>query len=121
MNLARAICMLSAAILGCFGVVLHGASMLPAFQAPSQPLPIEKTIDYATDIQPILAGCRGCHGAEKREGGLRLDRAGELMRGGDSGLAIEVGKPSASRLIRAVRGQDSTVSPMPPEGPRLSL
>ena len=37
-------------------------------------------IDFARDVQPILAAhCYKCHGAEKQESGLRLDRRGALL------------------------------------------
>lgn len=84
--------------------------------SPELPAPAEQEVDFARDIQPILAGrCTRCHGAENHEGGLRLHRVADAMAGGDSGPAIEPGKSAESRLIRYVAGIDPNVV-MPPEG-----
>src|SRR3989337_2823918 len=49
----------------------------------------ERTVDFATDIQPLLRkNCHSCHGAEHQEGGLRLDQKKRALEGGDNGAAI---------------------------------
>ena len=63
--------------------------------------------------------CHKCHGASKREGGLRLDRRDEALNGGDSGPAFISGKSAESRLIKYVAGVDSDEL-MPPEGDKLT-
>ncbi|NBW85635.1 MAG: hypothetical protein EBR23_02090, partial [Planctomycetia bacterium] len=76
-------------------------------------------IDFARDVQPLLVNrCVKCHGAEKQEGGLRLDARGPALKGGDSGPVIEPGKATESRLIHLVTGGEPE-NPMPPEGERL--
>jgi mono/diheme cytochrome c family protein len=66
-------------------------------------------------VRPVLeAHCLGCHGAMKQKAGLRLDSRAALMKGGDSGPTVEVGKPEASRLIEAVN--HSADVRMPPKG-----
>ncbi len=66
-------------------------------------------------VRPLLVErCVKCHGAEKQEGGLRLDQAQGVVRGGDSGPVIVAGKPDESRLIEAVR-QTGDLK-MPPKG-----
>jgi mono/diheme cytochrome c family protein len=75
--------------------------------------------DLASSARQILAAnCYKCHGAAKQESGLRLDVAGDAMRGGDSGADIRPGNAKASRVIEYVSGKSDTV--MPPEGPRLT-
>src|SRR5260370_40172438 len=60
-------------------------------------------VDYGKGIQPLLAErCYSCHGPEKQNSGLRLDRKLRALRGGDSGKAIIPAKRSASLLIKDV-------------------
>ena len=87
-----------------------------------KPLPpaATQTVDFETDIQPILAqSCHKCHGAEKQLGGLRLDLKADALRGGDSGKVLEPGRSSESMLIHHVAGTDPDVI-MPPKGERLT-
>ena len=66
-------------------------------------------------VRPVLeAHCINCHGPSKQKAGLRLDSRAALMKGGDSGQAIEPGRPEASRLIEAVN--HSADLQMPPKG-----
>ncbi len=60
-------------------------------------------VDYLRDVKPILAQkCFACHGALKQESGLRVDTAGKIRTGGDSGAAIVMGKPVESLLLKRV-------------------
>jgi len=69
---------------------------------------------FETHVRPLLANrCFKCHGEEKQQGGLRLDRPGDLLTGGDSGAAVEAGKPDESLLMEAVRYESYE---MPPDG-----
>jgi hypothetical protein len=55
-------------------------------------------------VRPLLAvRCVRCHGGEKVRGGLRLDSASALARGGNTGPVVVSGKPEKSLLIQAVR------------------
>ena len=77
-------------------------------------------IDFVKDIQPILRQhCWSCHGAEKQESGLRLDRRDLMLLGGDLGKVLAPGKSETSRLIHYVAGVEPDHL-MPPEGDRLS-
>ena len=61
--------------------------------------------------------CYECHSqkAKELESGLRLDSRAGMLKGGDNGPAIVLGKPDASNLIKAIRyGHD--FSQMPPKG-----
>ena len=76
---------------------------------------------FERKVRPVLVKhCYECHSADSRKlgGGLLLDSRDGVRQGGDSGPAIEAGKPEASLLIKAVRYQDDA-SNMPPQG-RLS-
>jgi mono/diheme cytochrome c family protein len=74
-----------------------------------------KSIDFVRDVQPIFtAHCTGCHGVEKQEAGLRLDRRTNAIAGGDSGPAWVAGKSGESELLRRVEAEDASER-MPPE------
>ncbi len=69
---------------------------------------------FETSIRPILANhCLECHGRTDPSGGLRLDSRAGILKGGESGPAVVLGQPDASRLIQAVRHQQGLE--MPPE------
>ena len=68
-------------------------------------------------VRPVLAGvCFRCHGGQKVSGGLRVDGRESLIRGGDSGAAIDPENPDQSLLLQAIR-REPGVSAMPPEIP----
>lgn len=77
---------------------------------------------YATVIQPVFDQyCVSCHGDKKSKGGLRMDTAAHVLKGGDSGPVLE--PPGAeysllgNRLTLPVDDEDH----MPPGGkPQLS-
>lgn len=59
--------------------------------ANAKPLPpaAKVDIDFATHVKPLFAKhCLKCHGSDKQQAGLRLDKAAEALRGGDSGPAF---------------------------------
>ncbi|MGC3960441.1 MAG: PSD1 and planctomycete cytochrome C domain-containing protein [Verrucomicrobiota bacterium] len=76
---------------------------------------------FETKVRPIFAEhCYSCHSAtEKVKGGLRLDAAKSLLKGGDTGVAIVPGDVEASLLIKAVRYVDENLQ-MPPKDKKLS-
>ena len=79
--------------------------------------------DYLNAVKPLLQRhCYACHGALKQKGGLRLDTAAALLRGGDSGSAIHPGDPSRSLLLERVQSTDPEEH-MPPkhEGESLAV
>ena len=84
------------------------------------PPAVEREVDFADDVQPILVKhCYSCHGPEKQESELRLDRKQNALEGGISGAVIEVGNSGESLLIELVAGIDPNMV-MPPEGERLT-
>jgi len=90
------------------------AKCLPGFAAA---LPPEQAEFFETKVRPILVEhCYECHSAraKKIKGGLQLDSAASLLKGGASGVAIVSGNPDASSLVKAVRYQDPELQ-MPPD------
>ena len=75
---------------------------------------------FESKIRPALTEhCLSCHSAEakaakKLRGGLFLDSAAGLTKGGDSGPAIVPGKPASSLLISSLKHTDDLR--MPPKG-----
>lgn len=72
---------------------------------------------FEREIRPALVEhCYRCHSEqEKVRGGLRLDTAADLTRGGDSGPALVPGDVDGSLIIRAIRYDDHDLQ-MPPKG-----
>ena len=71
-------------------------------------------VDFARDVQPILAqSCYSCHGPKAQLGGLRLDAKATAMSGGQSGKAIVAGKATDSLLLQRILGSgDQARMPM---------
>jgi hypothetical protein len=68
-------------------------------------------VDFERDVAPVLVNaCLDCHRPGKANGGLDVTTAASFLKGGDSGAAIEPGKPAESLLLsRLFNGE------MPPE------
>jgi hypothetical protein len=70
---------------------------------------------FLEEVRPLLAArCISCHGADKVEGGLRLDSRKAALAGGDSGPALVPGKPNKSLLLMAIK-RTHKVLEMPPK------
>jgi len=70
-------------------------------------------------IRPVLVEhCYPCHSASAvtPQGGLLLDSADGIRRGGSSGVVVRPGNPDLSLLIRAIRHTDKALK-MPPGTP----
>ena len=86
----------------------------------AQEVPAAKQLEFfESKIRPVLVEhCYRCHGAEsvakgQLKGGLRVDTRQGLLDGGDSGSAVEAGKPAESPLIDALKYESFE---MPPAG-----
>lgn len=69
---------------------------------------------FETDVRPLLIRrCYECHSesAEKIGGGLRLDNRASVLKGGDSGIAINSEDPNHSLLIQSVRYETNEMPP----------
>jgi hypothetical protein len=72
----------------------------------------ESRLTYERDVRPILkTHCFHCHGeGDELEGRLDVRLRRLIAKGGESGPAIEAGKPAASLLLQRIRDGE-----MPPE------
>jgi mono/diheme cytochrome c family protein len=97
--------------LGCCALLLSLSTI--ALAADDLPSAAKTKVDYARDIEPLLARrCYVCHGPQQQMSGLRLDRKDAALQ------VIQPGNSAASRLIRMVAGVEKKV--MPPVGARLT-
>src|SRR4051812_43704017 len=71
---------------------------------------------FESKVRPLLVQrCFECHSAEKKvKGGLRLDFRDGWVKGGDTGPAVEPGKPAESLLIEAIEYKNRDLQ-MPPK------
>ncbi len=76
-------------------------------------------VDFLRDVRPTLEKrCFSCHGPDRQESDLRLDRRADALRGGENGVAIVPGKSAESPLVERISGVDPDVR-MPPKGELL--
>ena len=93
------------------GVALLGLAVVAATTASAA----DPADFFETKVRPVLAkNCYACH-TESRMGGLRLDSAAGMEKGGNSGPAIVRGKPDESLLVQAIRRTHERIK-MPPSG-----
>ena len=65
-------------------------------------------------LEVLRKNCFGCHNPEKHKGGLDLSTRELLLKGGEGGPAVEVGRSSSSLLMKLL---DANAEPhMPPKG-----
>jgi len=87
----------------------------------------QDAVDFEKQILPILKeSCLKCHEKEKEDngkikkpkGGLRLDGAAVIMKGGKEypNETVVAGKPDASWLLKTMALPESDDMAMPPEG-----
>ncbi|QEH34843.1 Planctomycete cytochrome C [Aquisphaera giovannonii] len=73
---------------------------------------------FEAKVRPVLVEhCYGCHSSRAKavKGGLRLDSAEGVRKGGSAGPAVVAGKPEESPIVQAVRYDDEATK-MPPRG-----
>ncbi len=112
MNLPFSTVALLPALLLCTAVSVRAASPKPS---------AADLAFYEQTVKPILAGaCFECHSheAKKFKGGLALDSAAAIHKGGDTGPAVVPGDLEKSLLIKAVRYTDPDLQ-MPPKNKKL--
>ena len=79
-----------------------------------------ETIDFHKDVAPILREyCAGCHNDIDPEGEFSVETFRTLMKGGESGAAIQPGKADGSLLIKAVTKKVKPYMP-PRKEPQLT-
>ena len=81
--------------------------------------PTKDQLDFfESKIRPLLIDhCYECHSQEtgESEGGLLIDSAAAILKGGGMGPALLPGRPEKSLLIRAINYRDNKLQ-MPPTG-----
>ncbi len=81
----------------------------------------ESSVDYLTEIKPLLRDkCFSCHSSRKEEGGLRLDAASLIQKGGESGPAYVAGSAAKSLILERVNDDDDNRMPPAEDGSRLT-
>ncbi|MFO0880395.1 MAG: DUF1549 domain-containing protein [Gemmataceae bacterium] len=94
--------------------MLPSLLLLAVVGASPTPSPAEVEF-FEKQIRPLLAArCTSCHGAKNPRGGLRLDTAAGIHKGGDTGPAVLPGKTAESLLLRSIRYEGDLR--MPPKG-----
>ena len=79
-------------------LVLVCASTLTARQEAAQPIP-----RFESDVLPIFEqGCLACHGEKLQQNGLDLRTRESVLRGGESGPAVQPGSATESLLYAKV-------------------
>jgi uncharacterized membrane protein len=79
----------------------------------------ETLVVFDAFVAPALQSrCVTCHGPAKVEGGLRLDTAAALLKGGDDGAVVSPGRADASDIVRRIWLPQSHDDAMPPKGHR---
>src|SRR5262245_45518964 len=74
--------------------------------AGAQAIPVVRldrkdALDYARDVEPILAKkCQVCHSGNVTEGQLDLGAHDRVLKGGKHGPAVVPGKSADSRLVQ---------------------
>ena len=67
---------------------------------------------FEEQIRPLMSKeCYSCHSADKQKGELRLDARSLILQGGESGPAVEPGKPTESLLIEAINYEGFEMPP----------
>src|SRR5579871_1163759 len=93
------------------------AIMSPTARADSTlPPPADRPIDFAKDIKPLFeSSCIQCHAKGKAKGGFSLETRSALLKGGDDGAVVVLGKSGQSSIVKLVAGTDPD-SVMPKKG-----
>ena len=92
------------------------ASFAAASAAPISIAPLERTtpVDFERELMPFMRdNCLACHSQTTTKGGLNLESPELMLKGGDTGPAIVVGKGADSLALQAAAHLDDDLK-MPP-------
>ncbi len=98
-------------------IIALGACLFTSARAAEpSPNPSPEAIKFfESSVRPLLIeNCQSCHGEKKQKGGLRLDSAASLAKGGKNGPILSLNKPSDSKILLAISYKDKDLQ-MPPE------
>ena len=113
--------LLAATILVCSAVTLIPAADPPKEQVdPAHAKQRAAGLElFKKEVKQILVGrCVKCHGGEKTEGKFDLTSREGLIKGGETGTVIEIGKSKASLLVKLIKQEEEPH--MPADGAKLS-
>src|SRR5277367_433364 len=80
-----------------------------------------QTVDFAKQIRPMFAeSCYKCHGGDKHKGGLQLDSAAAILKGGKDDISVTPGDLTKSDLYARVTADKDADERMPPKGAMLA-
>jgi mono/diheme cytochrome c family protein len=99
-----------------FGVgVVTGFSADPATpDANARPSPATRQVDFVQDLQPLFAErCYDCHGEKKQASAFRADSHEDILKGGNHGPSIIVGKGAESILVQVLADTHEDIAAMP--------
>ena len=110
------ICLLFVTALALALVLTAAAGERKPIDPSKLPPPSEKKdLAYEKDIKPILEqSCVKCHGPEKPKAKLRLDSLQGVLKGGESGRAVEPGDSAKSLLVHNIAHVGDPDDYMPP-------
>src|SRR5580765_155856 len=92
---------------------LHAADAPPQADNDLPPAATRK-VDFAKDLQPLFVErCYDCHGEKKQESAFRADNRADLLKGGDTGPSLIVGKSAESILVQVLAGVHEDLAQMP--------
>ena len=104
-------------LIGIAATVLLGFAEDRAVVLPSP----EQLKFFESQVRPVLVEkCIACHRADSAKGGLDLSTRTSLLRGGESGAAVVLGKAEQSPLYSRVISQNGQKPEMPEKGEPLS-
>src|SRR5882757_5199918 len=103
-------------VIGGLVFALLGLFARPAAAGAAAPsVPAEHAKFFEAKVRPIFVEhCQSWHGEKKQKGGLRLDSAAGLLKGGKNGAVVVPGRPAESKMLLAVSYKDQDLQ-MPPE------
>ncbi|HNQ74561.1 MAG TPA: hypothetical protein PKN95_13285 [Verrucomicrobiota bacterium] len=105
------------------GSLTHGSGFLswpkkrlPAAAPVSSEVLLAQPV-YSTFIQPLFNDyCISCHGETKSKGGLRLDNAEQVLKGGDSGSLFAPAEGAQTLIGWHINLPEGDEDHMPPDG-----
>jgi mono/diheme cytochrome c family protein len=97
-----------------FWLCLAAGFPAPAQPADELPAPATHQVNFAKELQPLFAErCYDCHGEKKQESAFRADSRADLLKGGDHGPAVVIGRSAASTLVQVLADIHEDLAAMP--------
>lgn len=104
----------SLTLLAVFGVSADLAAAANPATPASLPPAASRPVDFVKELEPLFAErCYDCHGEKKQESGMRADSRADLLKGGDNGPSIVVGKSAESILVQVLADTHEDITAMP--------